>query len=200
MTRGAALAVGVIALACGAPGAATAAWEPPAAARQTLGSGQAWSEVAPAADGAGLIHAAIDSPVPPKTVWMVMNDCRYIKRLITSAVSCRTLQGDAERNGWDIKETVTKGSFFIPSIRNVYRSEYQPYSLIRFKKAGGNLKVEEGEWRLESLNSGAGTRVIYENLVAADIMAPAPLVREGMRKDTAKVLANLRRESLSVPR
>ncbi len=177
-----------------------AAWAPGPGAARDLGSGQAYSEVAPAADGAGLIHAAIDIPAPPRVVWMVMNDCRYIRRLITSAVDCRVLQGDAEHGGWDIKETVTKGNFFIPTIHNIYRSDYQPYSLIRFRKAGGDLRVEEGEWRLEPLNNGAGTRVIYSNLVAANIMAPAPLVREGMRKDTAKVLANLRAVTLSLPR
>ncbi len=188
------------ALTCLASPRLARAWSPPSTAARALASGQAYSEVAPAGDGAGLIHAAIDIPVPPKTVWTVMNDCRYIKKLITSALTCRVLQGDAERNGWDIKETVTKGGFFIPSIHNVYRSDYQPYSLIRFKKAGGNLKVEDGQWRLEALNNGAGTRVIYENLVAADIMAPASLVREGMRRDTAKVLSNLRGVSLSAGR
>jgi hypothetical protein len=115
-------------------------------------------------------------------------------------IDCRILQGDAGRGGWDVRETVTKGGLFIPTIHNVYRSDYQPYSLIRFRKAGGDLRVEEGEWRLEALNGGAGTRVIYVNLVAANILAPAPLVREGLRRDTAKVLANLRRESLSAPR
>jgi uncharacterized protein YndB with AHSA1/START domain len=143
-------------------------------------------------DGAGLIHAAVDIPSPPRAVWAVMNDSRLISKLITSAISCRVLQGDAERGGWDVKETVTKGNFFIPSIHNVYRSDYQPYTLIRFRKAGGDLRLEEGEWRLEPLDGGAGTRVLYENLVAANIMAPAPLVREGMRRDTAKVLINLR--------
>jgi hypothetical protein len=177
-----------------------AAWAPAAAAVRTLTGGQPYSEVSAAADGAGLIHAAIDINAPPKVVWMVMNDCRYISKLITSALSCRVLQGDAERNGWDIKETITKGGFFIPSIHNVYRSDYQPYTLIKFRKAGGNLKVEDGLWRLEPLNNGAGTRVIYENLVAADIMAPAPLVREGMRKDTAKVLVNLRNTTMALPR
>ena len=178
---------------------AAGAWAPDASAMRDLGSGQPYSEVAAADGGAGLIHAVIDIPAPPRTVWMVMNDCRYIRRLITSAVDCHVVQGDA-RSGWDIKETVTKGNFFIPTIHNIYRSDYQPYSLIRFRKAGGDLRVEQGEWRLESLNNGAGTRVIYENLIAANIMAPAPLVREGLRKDTAKVLANLRRESLAVPR
>jgi len=180
------------------PGAVS--WAPGVAAQRMLAKGQAFSEVTAGTDGAGLIHAVIDIDAPPRTVWMVMNDCRLIKKLITSAETCRVLQGDAAQNGWDIKETVTKGNLFIPSIRNVYRSDYQPYTLIRFRKAGGDLKVEQGEWRLESLNNGAGTRVIYENLVAADINLPAPLVREGMRRDTAKVLANLKSVMASLPR
>jgi hypothetical protein len=179
---------------------AALAWAPDAGQQQLLTGGKTVSEVLPADDGAGLIHAAIDIAAPPKVVWAVMNDCRYIRRLITSAVDCHVVQGDAGRGGWDVKETVTKGGFFIPTIHNVYRSDYQPYTLIRFRKAGGDLKVEEGEWRLEALNGGTGTRVIYVNLVAANILAPAGLVREGMRKDTAKVLANLRRESLAAAR
>ncbi len=179
--------------------AAALAWAPDPGQQRVLVGGKAVSEVSAADDGAGLIHAAIDIPAPPKVVWSVMNDCRLIRKLITTAVDCRILQGDADA-GWDVRETVTKGSFFIPSIHNIYRSDYQPYSLIRFRKAGGDLRVEEGEWRLEALNGGTGTRVIYVNLVAANILAPASLVREGMRKDTAKVLVNLRRESLAVAR
>lgn len=177
-------------------GSVASAWAPSASIVRELGSGQAYSEVSAGDQGAGLIHAVIDIDAPPKVVWTVMNDCRSIRRLITSAIDCHVVQGDA-RTGWDIKETVTKGNVFIPTIHNIYRSDYQPYSLIRFRKAGGDLKVEQGEWRLESLNNGAGTRVIYENLIAANIMFPAPLVRDGLRKDTAKVLANLRRESLA---
>jgi hypothetical protein len=176
------------------------AWAPDAGQQRLLVGGKTVSEVFPGNDGAGLIHAAIDIAAPPKVVWSVMNDCRYIPRLITSVIDCRILQGDAGRGGWDVRETVTKGGFFIPTIHNVYRSDYQPYSVIRFRKAGGNLRIEEGEWRLEALNGGAGTRVIYVNLVAADIMAPASLVRDGLRRDTAKVLGNLRRESLAAPR
>lgn len=175
------------------------AWAPTPSQERAMADGQPFSEVAAADDGAGLIHAAIEIPAPPKTVWEVMRDCRLANRLITSVTSCKVLQNDSV-HGWDVRETVTRGNFFVPSIHNVVRSDYQPYRLIRFKKAGGNLKIEEGEWRLEPINNGAGTRVIYVNLVAADLMIPAPLVREGMRRDTAKVMINLRRESIAAAR
>ena len=176
-----------------------AAWAPPPAANDILVAGKAWSEVAAGPGGAPFLHAAVDIAAPPKVVWTVMNDCRYIRRLIASAIDCHVVSGDA-RTGSDVRETVTKGALFIPDVHNVYRSDYQPYSLIRFRKVGGNLKTEVGEWRLLPLNGGTGTRVIYENLVDMDILAPRSLVRESMRASTAKVMLNLQREAQSYNR
>jgi len=99
-----------------------------------------------------------------------------------------------------VREQITRGNLFIPSIRNVVRADYQPYSLIRFRRVGGDLKAEEGEWRLEPLDGGAGTRVIYVNRVAVNFAAPASLVRAGLKHDTPKVLMSLRRESLAAAR
>jgi hypothetical protein len=182
------------------PAALVRAWGPTPSQQRALADGQPLSEVSAAADGAALLHAAIEIPAPPRAVWQVMSDCRFAQKLIVSLTSCRILQGDAEHNGWDVRETVTRGNFFVPTIHNVVRADYQPFSLIRFRKAGGDLRIEEGEWRLESLNNGAATRVVYENRVAANILAPASLVREGLRRDTAKVLVNLRRESIALGR
>jgi hypothetical protein len=172
---------------------AAAAWAPDVGQQSVLESGRPFSEVIPA----GQIQAAIDIAAPPKIVWTVMNDCSGLNRIVQSMLSCRILRGDA-RQGWDIREQITKGNLFVPTIRNVVRNDYQPYTLIRFRKAGGDLKAEEGEWRLEPLNGGAGTRVVYVNRVAANILAPAILVREGMKRDTAKVLVNLRRVCVEV--
>ncbi len=172
------------------------AWAPSADVARTLIQGQPWSEVAPADDGAGLIHAAIDIAAPPKTVWAVMTDCKLANRLIVTLTSCKIVQSDPQ-HGWDIREQVTRGNFFVPTIHNVVHNDYQPYTLIKFRKAGGDLRIEEGEWRLEALAGGAGTRVTYVNLVAANILAPASLVRAAMKRDTAKVLVNLRRECLA---
>jgi len=171
------------------------AWAPTPEVARTLVQGQPWSDVSPADDGAGLIHAAIDIAAPPKTVWAVMTDCKLANRLVVTLTSCKIIQGDLQ-HGWDVREQVTRGNFFVPTIHNVVHNDYQPYTLIKFRKAGGDLRIEEGEWRLEPL-PGGGTRVTYVNLVAANILAPASLVRAAMKRDTAKVLVNLRRECVA---
>jgi hypothetical protein len=191
-----ALSVGVVA---SLATTAALAWAPTPEAQANLLKGEPWAEVLADSEGAGLIHAAIDIAAPPKTVWAVMTDCKLAPRLVTTVTLCRITQGDQQR-GWDVREQVTRGNFFVPTIRNVVREEFQPFSLIRFHRVGGDLQIEEGEWRLLAMNGGAGTRVIYVNRVKADIMAPPPLVRLGMRKDTSKVLLNLRRESLDAAR
>jgi hypothetical protein len=181
------------------PALSSPAWSPDSGVEHALVQGQAWAEVLPDTDGAGVIHGAIDIAAPPKTVWAVMTDCRLAARLVISVTSCKVLQTDP-RARWDVREQVTRGGLFLPSIRNVYRSDYQPYSVIRFHRLAGDLRIEEGEWRLEPLDGGAGTRVIYVNRVAANLFAPAFLVRAGIKRDTPKVLRNLRRESVAASR
>ena len=171
------------------------AWSPPPAALALLAKGQAWSEVTPSTEGAMLIHAAIDIDAPAKTIWTVMNDCRFAAKLVVTMTTCRVTQSDPARN-WEIKEEITKGTFIVPTLRNVIRSDYTPYSLIHFHRVGGDLKIEEGEWRLQALSGGATTRLLYTIRVAVDIPAPAFLVRSGLRKDTAKVMSNIKHESL----
>jgi hypothetical protein len=175
---------------------AAPAWAPTASGEQDLKEGRPVSQVDPAPDGAVMIHAAIEIPAPPKVVWSVMSDCAKANRLVVTVTSCRILESDPAHNT-EVRETVTKGNFIVPTIHNVVREQLQPYTVIKFQKAGGDLKEEQGEWRLVALQGGAATRVIYENLVSADIMAPAPLVRAGMRKDVAKVMINLKRESIA---
>jgi uncharacterized protein YndB with AHSA1/START domain len=175
------------------------AWAPDAQVQRQLQRGQSWAEVLPAPDGAGLVHAAIDIAAPPSTVWAVMTDCKMASRLVVTLTSCRVVQGD-QRSGWDVREQVTKGSLFLPQIRNVVRADYQPYSLIRFHRQGGDLRIEEGEWRLAPIDGGAGTQVIYVNRLATNILAPAFAVRAGLKHDMPKVLLNLRRESLAAAR
>jgi len=185
------LVVAVAVLVAAKVSAAVPAWEPDAGAQALLRSGGAYADVSPEPEGVGLIHAAIDIAAPPQLVWRVMTDCRETPKLIASADPCRVLQSGP---GWDVREQVTHGDLIVPTLHNVYRSDYQPFTAIRFHRVAGDMKVEDGEWRLEPLDGGSATRVIYVNRVAAPILAPDFLVREGLRRDTPKVLLNLRRE------
>jgi len=128
-----------------------------------------------------------------------MTDCRLAARLVITVTSCKILSGNQD-NGWDVREQVTRGSMFLPEIHNVLRADYQPYAAIRFHRAGGDLKAEDGQWRIEPLAGGAGSRVIYVNRVAMNLLAPAFMVRAGMKRDVPKVLINLRRESIAALR
>ncbi|HWF01226.1 MAG TPA: SRPBCC family protein [Caulobacteraceae bacterium] len=168
------------------------AWSPSAGQERDLQVGKAVAEVVAAPHGAAMIHGAIDIDAPARAIWQVMTDCQRVPRMITNLASCRVLERNPDGRSL-VRETVTRGSPFIGPIRNVVREDYEPYSRIRFARVGGDLRIEQGQWVLQPLAGGA-TRVIYDNLVAADIAAPAALVRMGIRHDTAKVLENLRRE------
>lgn len=162
-----------------------------AEALASLASGRTWVSVTvdPTSDAA-LIRAAIDIPAPPRLVWDTMIDCRNAARMVASVTRCKILSQGA---GWDVREHVTKGGPLIPSIRNVFRSDYEPYRRIRFHRVEGDLKTMEGEWGLTPLNGGRSTRVTYENRLSVRILAPPALVRAGLRKDTPRVLENLKR-------
>jgi hypothetical protein len=178
------------------PATPAAAWEPDGTAQAAMRANGAWADVQAQPHGVGLIHGAVDIAAPPQLVWRIMTDCRETPKLITSADPCRVLSA-GPGGAWDVREQVTHGDWIVPTIHNIYRSDYQPFTAIRFHKVGGDLKVEDGEWRFEPLNGGRATRVIYTNRIAANIIAPDALVREGLRRDTPKVLLNLKRECLA---
>lgn len=178
-----------MALAMGIAGSAQAGPLPEDAPR-VLKAGLPWISVTLDPDGeSARIHAAIDIPAPAERIWKAMTDCRYAAKLVTSVTQCRVIQSGA---GWDIREHVTKGNLLLPTLRNVFRSDYEPYKRIRFRRVDGDLKAMEGQWTLTGIESGRWTRVTYENKLAARILAPPAIVRAGLRKDTPKVLVNLR--------
>ena len=162
-------------------------------AQAALDRGEAYAEVSPDPDGvSGKVSAVIDIEASPAHVWKVMTDCATAGKMITNLARCTIVSGDI-RQGADVREHVTRRSLFLPAMRIVFRSVYEPYTRIRFNRVSGDLKVEQGEWRLQALRGGTATRVFYENRLAVDWPIPKALLRDGLRKDTPKVLVNLRR-------
>jgi carbon monoxide dehydrogenase subunit G len=163
-------------------------------AQATLDRGRPFVEVKPDPDGSsGVIRAAIDVAAPQAVVWAVMTDCDLAPKMVANLKTCRILDRDPQGR-WDIREEVSKMTFR-PSVRTVYREDFEPIRRMTFHSTGGDLKVFEGEWRLEQ--RGDLVRVTYEARVAAPFSVPGWVARLALRHDVPMALLALRREAMA---
>ncbi|MDB5466269.1 MAG: polyketide cyclase [Phenylobacterium sp.] len=175
--------------------APAAAFDLPPRAVAALAQGRPYVDVRPDPDGSsGLIRAAIDVPAPTTVIWTVMTNCDLAPTLVANLKSCRVLETDPA-GAWDVREYVSRMTF-LPPVRNVFRSDYEPQRRIRFHRTAGDLAVFDGEWRLEPQAYG-GVRVFYENRVAAPFHVPGPLARIALRREVPTALLALRRASVA---
>ena len=172
-----------------------AAADLPPRAEAILQRGRPFVDVRPGGDdSSGLILGAIDIAAPIDTVWATVTDCALAPKMATNLKSCRVLDRDPGGR-WEVREQVSRGGF-IPSVRSVFRSDFDRPRSIRFHRVGGDLQVLEGEWRLSRQPDG-DVRVIYEAHVAAPFRVPGPIARAVLRHDVPAALLALRRESLA---
>jgi uncharacterized membrane protein len=168
--------------------------EPSGAEAAALSKGRPYVAVSAASDGAtGVIRAAIEVAAPPKVVFQVINDCDLAPKMVSSLKSCRILERDPAGR-WDVREEVSKMTL-LPSVRNVYRSDYDPPNHVRFYRVDGDLRVYDGEWRIEPTEGGS--LVTYESRISTPFRVPGPLARWGLRMQVPQALLALRRESLA---
>ena len=138
----------------------------------------------------GDIRAQVDIAATPATVWRVLIDCAQVPHLMVGAKTCKVLQHDPAGR-WDVREQISSGGL-LPAIRTVMRSDYDAPRSVHFHRVDGDLKVLEGSWRLEPLDSGLRTRVSYDSRVAAPFGIPAFVARSVLRGDMPKTMNNLR--------
>lgn len=151
--------------------------------------------VADAGGSSGLIRGVVEIDASPEAVWKVLIDCGLAPRMVRSLKSCRVVERDPGGR-WDVREHISRTGL-LPSVRSVFRSDYDPPRRIRFYRVGGELKLLEGEWRLVPLDGGARTRVLYENRASAPFAIPSPIARMALRKEVPEALAALRREVMA---
>ncbi|HEY3949741.1 SRPBCC family protein [Phenylobacterium sp.] len=163
-------------------------------AAEQLDRGRPYVDVEPGPDGSsGVIQAAIDVAAPQAVVFKVMTDCDLAPKMVAGLKSCRVLDRDPQGR-WDIREEVSKMTF-APSVRTVYREDFDPPHSMTFHAAGGDLKIFEGQWRLEP--HGDGVRVTYEARIAAPFAVPGWVARIALRHDLPQALLALRREAMA---
>jgi hypothetical protein len=170
----------------------TRAFEVPTRAEAVLERGRPWVEVRQDADGrSGRVRAAIDIPASKDAIWTKMLDCDAALRMVANLKSCKVLDRDPQGR-WDVREQVSRAAF-LPSVRNVYRSDYDRPNRIDFRRTGGDMEVFEGGWRLESRLDGV--RVTYEARASAPFTVPGWIARATLRHDVPAALIALRREA-----
>jgi hypothetical protein len=188
-----ALLVLVLALLEPAAAAAQSAWVADPAIQQRLAAGEvvvATGAIDPA-HPRGRVRAAVRIPAAPDAVWKIVTDCREALSFVPGLRHCRLVEG-APDGSWQDVEHEMRYSWLLPTVRYVFRADYDRPHRIDFHRIRGDLKEEEGTWLFTPTADGVGTVVEYEVYVDPGFWIPQALVAHTLRRDTRAVLTGLR--------
>jgi uncharacterized protein YndB with AHSA1/START domain len=167
----------------------------PAVERQ-LTQGEVVVQAAAAADPGhprGRVRAAVLIRARPEAIWSVMTDCRQTLTFVPGLKYCRRVDG-APDGRWEDFEQEIRYSWFLPTVRYIFRADYDRPRRIDFHRVSGDLKEEEGSWVLTPTADGEATIVEYEMYLDPGFWIPQALVNRSLRKDLPAVLAGLRQQ------
>jgi hypothetical protein len=149
----------------------------------------------------GRISAAVVIHARPETVWQIMHDCENAPSYIPGLRRCHRIDR-ASDGSWEIIEREMKYSWLMPPIHSVLFLEYHLPLQMNFRCLSGDLKIEEGSWRVQRTANDAATLVQYELRVDPGFWVPSPIIRASLRHALPEALLALRKraESLEVRR
>jgi carbon monoxide dehydrogenase subunit G len=145
------------------------------------------------ARNAMVIHASIDIDAPPSVVWNVVTDCNRAPKYVPNMESCRIVQQEAR--GVQIRESI-HNVMLLPRIRSLSRVEFDNGRRMSFTKAGGDMRIAEGEWRLDPIEKGKATRLRYDAVLALNMSVPNFMVENIATRDVPALMKNIEHESL----
>jgi uncharacterized protein YndB with AHSA1/START domain len=151
---------------------------------------QSASEIDPAASR-GRVRAAVRINASPQEIWAVMTDCNQAIAFVPGLKRCRRIDS-APDGRWDDIEHEVRYSRLLPSVRYVFRADYDRPHRIEFHRISGDLKAEEGSWLLTQTADGSGTVVEYDLYLDPGFWIPQFLVTRSLRKDLPAALVGLR--------
>jgi coenzyme Q-binding protein COQ10 len=193
------LVVGLSALAAlSVAAAAPSGWLAAPDVQQRLAAGEVVADEAQAVDPGhprGWVRAAIRIAAPAEAIWKVMTDCRQAPAFVPGLKSCRRIDGAADGRWEDIEQEV-RYSWFLPTVRYVFRAEYERPHRIDFRRVSGDLKHVEGSWRLIETPDRSATDVEYDMYVDPGFWIPQALVVRSLRRDLPAALTGLRERVL----
>lgn len=138
------------------------------------------------------VRASIDIAAPPPVVWSVITDCARQPQIVPNLESCRIVKHDPAGR-WDIREHIINWAALMPKIRTVVRTSYDGMHRMLFKRVDGDMRISEGEWRIEP--TGRGSRLYYTALVAPKFAVPQFMVEHSINTDLPNVLHAIERAS-----
>jgi hypothetical protein len=148
-----------------------------------------------AESAAGLLEAVVDIPVAAPIVWKILTECELNLRVFNGLKSCKIISRD-DSGASDVREHTIGWSRLLPTVRSVFKSSYETNSVIRFEKTEGDLKKLMGEWRLETLPDGTGTRLHYKADIAVGIPVPSALIKAALEGDMPKTMKAIRKAAI----
>jgi hypothetical protein len=139
----------------------------------------------------GRVCAAVRIKAGPEAIWNVMMDCEHASSFVPGLKHCRRVESSPD-GAWEFIEHEVKYSWLLPTIRYVFRADYQRPWRIDFRRVSGDLKDQEGTWLLEATPDGSASIIQYEVYLDPGFWVPQALVRHSLRKDLPAVLEALR--------
>jgi uncharacterized membrane protein len=142
------------------------------------------------------VRASIDIAAPPAAVWGVITDCARQPQIVPNLESCRIVKHDPAGR-WDIREHIINWAALLPKLRTVVRTSYELGHRMLFKRVDGDMRISEGEWRVEPMANAKTTRLYYNALVAPNFPVPEFLVERTVHADLPNLLHAIERASVA---
>lgn len=132
----------------------------------------------------------------PSVVWSVITDCARMPLIIPNFESCRIVKHDAGGR-WDVREHVINWAALMPKLRTVMRNTYDVGHRLPFKRVSGDMRISEGEWRLEPVANARATRLHYNALIAPDFPVPQFMIEQAVHADMPNLLRAIQKASVA---
>jgi uncharacterized membrane protein len=160
-----------------------------------LAQGQVMVEFSPDRDRVERVWAAEDIDAPPETVWAVMTDCGEALRYVPRLKACEVVEADPAGR-WDVRRHELSSFPALRDVQATFRLEYDRPLSMRFQQIAGDMSGSQGAWRLEALDGGRRTRVVYDARLSLPSGLPGLLALAVIRADAPAAMAGLRQRSL----
>ncbi len=144
-----------------------------------------------------VVRAIIDAP--PEKVWALVIECGDYQRTMPRILASTLVKREGSV---DVCKVTTDMPFPLPDLTSTTRIERTVKDgvwLRTWKLIEGDFKVNEGSWKLTSIEGGAKTAVEYRILVEPNLPLPQSIAAAAQRKTLPDMIEGLRKRLAAQP-